>query len=102
MLRYRSCNNVYAKVQRRHTHHSFFGHPGGLRVLFFSEFWERCSYFGMRALLILFMTAPLAAGWLGLDTAEACMIYGAYTAQVYLFALPGGWVADRYQGLRWV
>ena len=87
-------------MQRRLNDHSFFGHPGGLRVLFFTEFWERFSYYGMRALLILFMTAPLAAGGLGLETAEAGMIYGAYTALVYLFALPGGWVADRYLGPR--
>src|SRR3569623_3563564 len=88
------------KVQRRLNHHSFFGHPGGLRVLFFTEFWERFSYYGMRALLILFMTAPVVAGGLGMDTAQAGTIYGAYTALVYLAALPGGWFADRYIGPR--
>lgn len=76
----------------------FFGHPRGLRTLFFTEFWERFSYYGMRALLILFMTAPVAAGGLGWDTARAGMIYGTYTALVYLLALPGGWVADRFIG----
>ena len=79
---------------------SFFGHPSGLRTLFFTEFWERFSYYGMRALLILFMTAPAAAGGLGWDTAQAGMIYGTYTALVYLLALPGGWVADRFIGAR--
>src|SRR3569623_3616678 len=88
------------KVQRRLNHHSFFGHPGGLRVLFFTEFWERFSYYGMRALLILFMTAPVVAGGLGMDTAQAGTIYGAYTALVYLAALPGGWFAARYVGPR--
>lgn len=78
----------------------FFGHPGGLRTLFFTEFWERFSYYGMRALLILFMTEPVAAGGLGWDTARAGMIYGTYTSLVYLLALPGGWAADRFIGQR--
>lgn len=78
----------------------FFGHPAGLRTLFFTEFWERFSYYGMRALLILFMTAPVAAGGLGWDTAQAGMIYGTYTSLVYLAALPGGWFADRFVGPR--
>jgi POT family proton-dependent oligopeptide transporter len=79
---------------------SFFGHPYGLRALFLTEFWERFSYYGMRALLILFMTAPAAAGGLGWDTAQAGMIYGTYTSLVYLLALPGGWIADRFIGAR--
>lgn len=78
----------------------FFGHPAGLRTLFFVELWERFSYYGMRALLILFMTAPLAAGGLGMATAEAGPVYGMYTAMVYLMALPGGWIADRIIGQR--
>jgi len=81
-------------------HKTFFGHPRGLRTLFFTEFWERFSYYGMRALLILFMTAPAAAGGLGWDTAQAGMVYGTYTSLVYLLALPGGWVADRFIGAR--
>lgn len=87
-------------MNRPARHRDFFGHPGGLRTLFFTEFWERFSYYGMRALLILFMTAPVVVGGLGLDTAQAGMIYGTYTALVYLFALPGGWFADRYIGPR--
>jgi POT family proton-dependent oligopeptide transporter len=79
---------------------AFFGHPSGLRTLFFTEFWERFSYYGMRALLILFMTAPVAAGGLGWETAQAGMIYGTYTSLVYLVALPGGWFADRFIGPR--
>lgn len=81
-------------------HKEFFGHPTGLRTLFFTEFWERFSYYGMRALLILFMTAPIAAGGLGWDTAQAGMVYGTYTSLVYLVALPGGWFADRFVGPR--
>jgi POT family proton-dependent oligopeptide transporter len=78
----------------------FFGHPRGLATLFFTEFWERFSYYGMRAILILFMTAPLAVGGLGFDAAQAGVIYGTYTALVYLAALPGGWLADRFLGQR--
>jgi proton-dependent oligopeptide transporter, POT family len=78
----------------------FFGHPRGLATLFFTELWERFSYYGMRAILILFMTAPVAAGGLGFDTARAGAIYGLYTAFVYLVALPGGWIADRITGQR--
>ncbi|HKI01345.1 MAG TPA: peptide MFS transporter [Thermoanaerobaculia bacterium] len=79
---------------------SFFGHPRGLATLFFTEFWERFSYYGMRALLTLFMTASVAKGGLGFPTERAGAIYGLYTAFVYLLALPGGWLADRLLGQR--
>ena len=78
----------------------FFGHPAGLRTLFVAELWERFSYYGMRALLVLFMTAPVAGGGLGWSVAKAGPIYGLYTAMVYLVALPGGWIADRILGQR--
>lgn len=78
----------------------FFGHPRGLSTLFFTELWERFSYYGMRALLMLFMTAPLAVGGLAFPTAKAGIVYGTYTALVYLMALPGGWIADRLLGQR--
>lgn len=76
------------------------GHPRGLPPLFFTELWERFSYYGMRALLTLFMVAPLADGGLALSTAEAARIYGNYTMAVYMLAIPGGVVADRYLGAR--
>jgi POT family proton-dependent oligopeptide transporter len=79
---------------------SFFGHPRGLATLFFTELWERFSYYGMRALLILFMTAPLAAGGLGFDTGKAGIVYGTYVGLVYFTAVPGGWLADRFLGQR--
>ncbi|MBI4263398.1 MAG: peptide MFS transporter [Acidobacteria bacterium] len=79
---------------------TFFGHPRGLSTLFFTEMWERFSYYGMRALLILFMTAPAAAGGLGYDATTAGSIYGLYTFGVYALALPGGWIADRLVGQR--
>jgi POT family proton-dependent oligopeptide transporter len=76
----------------------FFGHPRGLSTLFFTEMWERFSYYGMRALLILFMTAAPATGGLGFDTATAGAVYGLYTSMVYMTTLPGGWIADRLIG----
>jgi POT family proton-dependent oligopeptide transporter len=76
----------------------FFGHPRGLSTLFFTEMWERFSYYGMRALLILFMTAAPATGGLGFDTATAGAVYGLYTSMVYMATLPGGWIADRLIG----
>jgi proton-dependent oligopeptide transporter, POT family len=79
---------------------SFFGHPRGLSTLFFTEMWERFSYYGMRALLLLYMTAPVASGGMELDTATGGAIYGLYTSMVYMATLPGGWVADRLIGQR--
>jgi POT family proton-dependent oligopeptide transporter len=76
----------------------FFGHPRGLATLFFTEMWERFSYYGMRALLLLFMTAAPAAGGLGFDAATAGAVYGLYTSMVYMTTLPGGWIADRLIG----
>jgi proton-dependent oligopeptide transporter, POT family len=79
---------------------SFFGHPRGLSTLFFCEFWERFSYYGMRAILVLFMTAAGVQGGLGFSVERAGAIYGLYTACVYLLALPGGWLADKLLGQR--
>ena len=79
---------------------TFFGHPRGLATLFLTEFWERFSYYGMRALLILFMTASTTNGGLGFDTTKAAAIYGLYTASAYLAALPGGMLVDRLLGQR--
>ena len=76
------------------------GHPRGLTTLFFTEMWERFSYYGMRALLMLFMTTPLTAGGLGFDVARAAAIYGVYTGSVYFTTIPGGWIADRLLGPR--
>jgi len=77
----------------------FFGHPRGLATLFFTEMWERFSYYGMRALLILFMV-DAARGGFGMSESEAGAIYGLYTFGVYALCLPGGWIADRLIGQR--
>lgn len=79
---------------------TFFGHPRGLATLFFTEMWERFSYYGMRALLILFMTTSIGQGGMGLNEKTGGAVYGLYTMMVYLLALPGGWLADNYFGLR--
>jgi POT family proton-dependent oligopeptide transporter len=78
----------------------FFGHPKGLGPLFFIELWERFSYYGMRSILILYMTSAAALGGLGFDTKYAASIYGWYTMSVYVTALPGGWIADHVTGAR--
>src|SRR5262245_62361325 len=77
---------------------AFFGHPRGLSTLFFTEMWERFSYYGMRALLLLFMTAPAASGGLGFNAAQGGAIYALYKSMVYMMTLPGGWIADRLIG----
>jgi len=78
----------------------FFGHPRGLATLFFTEMWERFSYYGMRAILILFMTDKIVHGGLGFNDDKAGAVYGLYVSMVYLLCLGGGWVADRITGQR--
>jgi POT family proton-dependent oligopeptide transporter len=78
----------------------FVGHPKGLGPLFFTELWERFSYYGMRAILVLYMVAPPAQGGLGFDVKSAASIYGTYTMAVYITALPGGLAADYLLGAR--
>jgi POT family proton-dependent oligopeptide transporter len=79
---------------------TFFGHPRGLATLFFTEMWERFTYYGMRAVLVLFLVAQVGHGGFGIDDKTATAIYGLYTAGAYLAALPGGWIADRLSGAR--
>ena len=79
---------------------SFFGHPIGLRTLFLTEMWERMSYYGMRGIMVLFMTAGLTGSNPGLtfSAVEANAIYGAYIGLVYFMVVPGGWLADNIFG----
>jgi len=81
-------------------HDTWFGQPRGLSTLFFTELWERFSYYGMRGILILYMAATVAKGGLGFSDGTSAAIYGMYTGFVYLLALPGGWVADNLWGQR--
>src|SRR6187401_1936025 len=78
----------------------FFGHPRGLSTLFFTEMWERFSYYGMRAILVLFMTTATVDGGLGFTKADAAIIYGLYTSLVFLLPVLGGWIADKYLGMQ--
>lgn len=77
---------------------TLFGHPRGLFVLFFTEMWERFSYYGMRAILFLYLIRSVQEGALGLPVEEGGAIYGLYTSSVYLLTLPGGWIADNILG----
>ena len=76
----------------------FFGQPRGLETLFFTEMWERFTYYGMRSVLILFLVAPAVSGGLGFDDRTASSIYGLYISGTYVFSLLGGWIADRLIG----
>jgi proton-dependent oligopeptide transporter, POT family len=76
----------------------FFGHPKGLLSLFFTEFWERFSYYGMRAILLYYMYYELNQGGLGLDRSTANSIMAVYGSLVYMSGIIGGWIADRLFG----
>jgi len=91
-----SRDGVQAAINDR----SFFGHPSGLATLFFTEMWERFSYYGMRAILLLYMTKTFAEGGLGFDEKYAGIIYATYVSSVWYLPLPGGWLADRILGAR--
>ena len=82
------------------TDHRFFGHPIGLSTLFFTEMWERFSYYGMRALLTLYMTSKLVDGGLGFSESYAGAIYAMYVSSVWYLPLIGGWLADKVFGAR--
>ena len=78
----------------------FFGHPIGLRTLFLTEMWERMSYYGMRALLVLYMTGSITGfnPGMGISSMNANAIYGIYVGMVYFMVVPGGWIADNILG----
>lgn len=79
---------------------TFFGHPRGLATLFFTEFWERFSYYGMRAILIYYMYTAVVDGGLGFSQATATAIMSIYGSLVYMSGVIGGWTADRVLGPR--
>ncbi|MCL6602232.1 MAG: MFS transporter, partial [Paenibacillus sp.] len=76
----------------------FFGHPKGLFTLFFTEFWERFSYYGMKAILVYYMYYELSQGGLGMDESTALAIMSIYGSLVYMSGIIGGWLADRIFG----
>ena len=75
-------------------------HPPGLYLLFLTEMWERFSYYGMRAILILYLTKSLVSGGLGMNESTALMLYGFFTGAVYFTPLIGGYLSDRFLGQR--
>ena len=77
---------------------TFLGHPRGLQTLFLTEMWERMSFYGMRGLLVLFMTREVIEGGMNLEEPVAMAIYGIYGASVYFLCVPGGWIADKILG----
>ena len=83
------------KIQR-----GFFGHPKGLFTLFFTELWERFSYYGMRAILLYYMYDQISHGGLGLSNSTAIAIMSIYGALVFMSSIIGGWIADRLLGNR--
>src|SRR6185436_6890357 len=87
-------------LERYQSDTGFFGHPRGLSTLFFTEMWERFSFYGIRPMLLAFMALALADGGFGFSTEAAGAILGIYAGSVYLSSLPGGWIADRWLGLR--
>lgn len=95
-----STNNSHEQAVQTIPQRGFFGHPSGLGVLFFVEFWERFSYYGMRAMLIFYMYDQIKNGGLGIDQTTAMSIMSVYGALIYMSSIPGAWVADRLFGTR--
>lgn len=96
----RDANGAVVAIDSTADNKGLGGHPRGLTTLFFTELWERFSYYGMRAILVLYMVAPASQGGLGFDVPKAASIYGTYTMAVYILALPGGMIADKLTGAR--
>ena len=93
-------NNSHEQADQEIPQQGFFGHPRGLGVLFFVEFWERFSYYGMRAMLIFYMYFAIQDHGLGIDKTTAMSIMSVYGALIYMSSIPGGWIADRITGTR--
>lgn len=91
-------NEMRQKVLESIPHKGFFGHPRGLFTLFFTEFWERFSYYGMRAILVFYMYYEVSKGGLGIDQTLALSIMSIYGSLVYMSGVIGGWIADRVLG----
>ncbi|MBE0334871.1 peptide ABC transporter permease, partial [Staphylococcus epidermidis] len=84
-------NKSHEQAVQEIPQHGFFGHPKGLGVLFFVEFWERFSYYGMRAMLIFYMYFALQENGLGMDKTTAMSIMSVYGSLIYMSSIPGGW-----------
>src|SRR6266849_4356377 len=95
-----ACHNTPPMSEVAFAEKQWFGHPRGLATLFMTEMWERFSYYGMRALLFLYMVGSTQQPGIGFGAKRAATIYGLYTMLVYLMGIPGGFVADRWLGHR--
>ena len=91
-------NSEASAAERQALDNGFMGHPAPLRSLFFTEMWERFSYYSIRPLLVLFMVATVSSGGFGFDEVTASAIYGIFAGSLYLAAVPGGWLADNWLG----
>jgi POT family proton-dependent oligopeptide transporter len=91
---------VKVRAMSKDPDRAFFGHPAGLRTLFFTEMWERLSYYGARTFLGFYMFTPASQGGRGMSIPAAGMVLALYLSSVYLLSLPGGWIADRFLGQR--
>jgi len=91
-------NTLDSELNPLDNQQQLFGHPIGLYVLFFTELWERFSYYGMRAILVLFIYSSIEDGGLGWTKTEALELYGWYTMLVYVMSIPGGILADKMLG----
>ena len=94
------CRSMPAAASAGDRDRGFFGHPIGLSTLFFTEMWERFSYYGMRAFLVLYMVGKVDEGGRGMSDGSAGVVMALYTSSVYLLSLPGGWIADRFLSQR--
>ncbi|MCD8900281.1 peptide MFS transporter [Staphylococcus gallinarum] len=94
----RKVNYTHEEIMESTPRTGFFGHPKGLSTLFFTEFWERFSYYGMKAILIYYLYYTVAKGGFGLDEAVALQIVSIYGTLIYMSGVIGGWIADRITG----
>jgi len=93
-------SNSNMSTLKQHSDKTVFGHPLGLYLLFSTELWERFSYYGMRGILMLYLTKSMIEGGVGFNESTASLIYGAFTGLVYFTPIIGGWLADKYLGQR--
>ncbi|MGP5074606.1 peptide MFS transporter [Psychrobacter celer] len=94
----KEANSGVSAAELESLENGFMGHPKPLRPLFFTEMWERFSYYSIRPLLVLFMVATVGSGGFGFDDVTASAIYGIFAGSLYLAAVPGGWLADNWLG----
>ncbi|MGP5059138.1 peptide MFS transporter [Psychrobacter celer] len=94
----KEANSAVSAAELESLENGFMGHPKPLRPLFFTEMWERFSYYSIRPLLVLFMVATVGSGGFGFDDVTASAIYGIFAGSLYLAAVPGGWLADNWLG----